>query len=198
MLDCSTGHLSLATRTWLEARAPVEAPEVAVREAGFFLSSVAEPKGSLPADLSFVKRFARENGFDHILFDRDAEALDCLPWYEDGNLPDLGRITAPVLTGHLGPCLVGDQEISVVNHDRIPEGALTLPRGEEALPDSDYLLTEGSAWFTTGTASVRIHAAEEGIRVAIHSLGGEMDPAIAESFASWEEIDGGIEPPGFG
>lgn len=198
MLDLSTGHLSLATRSLLDLGRTSEFPEIAIREAGFFLSSVEEPRGSLPADLSFLKRFARENGFAYLLFDSDADPVPGLPWYGDRDLPDLGPggLMARAFLAHLRPHLVGGREISAIDHAGIPEGALALPAPESSLSDGDYVLEEGSAWFTVGAASVRIHASEEGVRVAIHPLGSESEPAVSEAGITWDALAGRIETPG--
>lgn len=46
------------------------------------------------------------------------------------------------------------------------------------LPENDYVLIDGAAWFTVGNNSVRIvlHAGE--LRIAVYPLGHEMENPI--------------------
>lgn len=57
--------------------------------------------------------------------------------------------------------------------------------GETKLPDRDYLLTEGGAWFTVKGFSVRIKATDTGVTSEIFVRGEEWDPiAHAEAYDS--------------
>lgn len=127
LMDCSTGHLSRATRRLLEKAYGRLLQDIAVRDAGFFLSSLAEERGTLPLDLSLVKRFARENGFDYILFDADADPSDILPWYEDANIPAHEALDGFGISGRLTCQDVDGDEICAVDHWPLPEGAFVLP-----------------------------------------------------------------------
>lgn len=58
------------------------------------------------------------------------------------------------------------------------------------LPDGDYVLVEGSAWFTVKNASVRIHATDEGVCVDIFRLDDEMSEAVGSTWV----LDSQLEP----
>jgi len=51
------------------------------------------------------------------------------------------------------------------------------------LADNDYVLTEGSAWFTVKKFAVRIHATDEGVIVDIWRDGMADDAPIASTYA---------------
>lgn len=49
----------------------------------------------------------------------------------------------------------------------------------QELPDDDYVLSEGAAWFTVGVMSVRIHRDRAGgLTISVYKLGEEMDDPI--------------------
>ena len=60
---------------------------------------------------------------------------------------------------------------------------------DKSLPDDDYTLTEGGAWFTVGKASVRISSNEDGVWVAIYPLGREAEDADAEAWSQWADLE---------
>jgi len=50
------------------------------------------------------------------------------------------------------------------------------------LTDSDYILTEGAAWFEVKGFSIRIHSTDEGVVVDVFKT-GEYTEAIASTYA---------------
>jgi len=64
------------------------------------------------------------------------------------------------------------------------------------IKDGDYILTEGSGWFTVGGFSIRLNKTDEGVAVDIYKLGAETDGAIGSTWvldADLEELDGALE-----
>ena len=57
---------------------------------------------------------------------------------------------------------------------------------DRELPDGDYILSDGQAWFTAGIFSVRIRQTSEGVEVDVYPVGKEDDDSIAScsAFAS--------------
>lgn len=89
-LELSTGHLSVPTRNMLDADAAAsvngQQPNrwVAGYGYGWFIYANEEPYEDIfPPDLIECMEYARKNGCDYILFDRDAPFDECLPTYED-------------------------------------------------------------------------------------------------------------------
>lgn len=54
---------------------------------------------------------------------------------------------------------------------------------QRELMDDDYVLTEGSAWFTIKKFAVRIRETKDGIIVDIWKDGGELDHPISSAYA---------------
>ncbi|EQB33877.1 MULTISPECIES: DUF5983 family protein [Sphingomonadales] len=81
--DCSTAHVSPATRTWLETLASSGEAMIAATPYGWFLWVEETPPTDQPADLSSVMDHARQLGAEYILFDRDAPENDALPVFDD-------------------------------------------------------------------------------------------------------------------
>lgn len=79
VLDVSTGHLSLATRDWLDSS---DYP-TASGAYGWLVSTADVPGRNAPADLRAVEHYARQFKCDWVLFDADAEQIDDLPYYGD-------------------------------------------------------------------------------------------------------------------
>lgn len=88
--DCSTVHLSVATRRWMDERAvnaatrqlaPIDAPSVT--PFGWFLYAALPPYYGEPPDLIAVMRHARAQGAEYILFDADAPPNAALPVFEE-------------------------------------------------------------------------------------------------------------------
>jgi hypothetical protein len=50
------------------------------------------------------------------------------------------------------------------------------------LEDGDYVLTEGSGWFTVKGFAVRIHATDEGVAVDVYVNGKEDDGPISSAY----------------
>lgn len=86
-LDLSTAHLSPSTREWLDRIAEDQnnlSHWVAPTPYGWFLYCDEEnADDSIPADLFACMTYARTNGADYILFDRDADQLTDLPTFEE-------------------------------------------------------------------------------------------------------------------
>ena len=89
-LDCSTVHLSAATRRWMDDRAveaatrqlaPIDAPSAT--PFGWFLYAAWPPYHDEPPDLIAVMRHARAQGAEYILFDADAPPSNALPLFEE-------------------------------------------------------------------------------------------------------------------
>ncbi|KAB2855861.1 MAG: hypothetical protein F9K41_07975 [Sphingopyxis terrae] len=82
----TTAHVSTATASsldeWCSSAATDRPINVASTVYGWFVPvrEVDEPTlARLPADLLAAMKFARERGFDHILFDCDAGGVEDLP-----------------------------------------------------------------------------------------------------------------------
>ena len=56
------------------------------------------------------------------------------------------------------------------------------------LIDSDYVLTEGAAWFTVKGFSIRIHSTDEGVVVDVFKAMEEMSGPVASTYAFDSEI----------
>lgn len=85
----STGHLSTATATlltkWCTDAGSDRPINVASTLYGWFVSTRESDdamRALLPADLSAAIQYGRTGGFDHILFDCDADAIDALPAFD--------------------------------------------------------------------------------------------------------------------
>ena len=88
--DCSTFHLSVATRRWMDERAveaatrqlaPIDAPSAT--PFGWFLYAALPPYQGEPPDLIAVMRHARAQGAEYVLFDADAPPNAALPVFEE-------------------------------------------------------------------------------------------------------------------
>lgn len=87
-MDCSTAHLTEATRRWLEERGPADVPGTMLTgEYGWFIYA-NDPEVEMcdgtgwPEDLKVVLRYATEKGARYVLFDQDGPVTDMLPNYE--------------------------------------------------------------------------------------------------------------------
>lgn len=80
--DCSTAHLSSASRAFLDERVAQGDDLVASTPYGWFLWADEGPRSDLPADLATITAHARQLGAEYILFDRDAPANDALTVFE--------------------------------------------------------------------------------------------------------------------
>lgn len=58
------------------------------------------------------------------------------------------------------------------------------------LPEDDYVLTDGAAWFTVGELSVRIRTDGDRVHVDIYPLHREAEPAMATCSVSESEDEG--------
>ena len=57
------------------------------------------------------------------------------------------------------------------------------------LEDGDYVLTEGSGWFTVKGFAVRIHGTDEGVAVDIYANSREMDGPISSAYGLDSELE---------
>lgn len=178
MMDLSTGHLSLATREFLER--PEECADVGVtwRPYGYFLS--ADPESfrdkELPPDMLHCVRYAHANGAAYLLFDVDAEIQEGLPFYDDTNTPDLTG------TGIEVSQLIMVDDVTYVNPNHVDPDALRVePTWTEAVGDRDVEAVEGALWVGIGPASVRLRLDEDGgVRVTALPRGREMESPVHE------------------
>ena len=206
LLDCSTGHLSIATREFIDNEARAGRLGVMTRAEGFFVPAfVGGEDQQIPPDLALVARLARENEFEYSLFECDADRIDALPWYEDGGAPEPVSLAAIGMVATRVEKPIGGLFIDAVDPTSIPEGGLRLPAPEQEIGDGDYVMKDGIAWFTLGEASVRLLMTEGEVGAKILPLGLELDEALAEVTVSREDLraaraevaaDEGAEPAG--
>lgn len=84
----STGHVSAATAKILDDTPCAKWPCVGGNYAdyGWFFYAHDESAGEgdqhIPDDLFAVMTWARQQGFSHLLLDRDAGQVDDLPWHD--------------------------------------------------------------------------------------------------------------------
>ena len=62
-----------------------------------------------------------------------------------------------------------------------------MPTNE--IPDGDYILKDGCAWFTVKGFSIRVAATDEGVACDIYPLGKEGDDALAACYAFNNELE---------
>lgn len=182
LLDLSTGHLSLDTRQRLERSEDCADLGVTWRPDGYFLS--ANPENfrhvDLPPDLLHCVRYAHANGAAFLLFDTDAAQQEGLPWYEDGNTPNLSG------TGIAVSQLIMGGEVTYVNPNHVdPESLRVEPTWTEQVGDRDVEAVEGALWVGVGPASVRLRFAEgeEGhaLKITVYPRGREMEEPVHEA-----------------
>lgn len=77
-LDCSTAHLSLAARAYVETGDGVASPT----PYGWFVYANEEPDERVPPDLAAVMAYARSLGAEYVNFDSDASEIDGLPTFD--------------------------------------------------------------------------------------------------------------------
>lgn len=80
--DCSTAHLSPASRAYLTHRSACSEALIASTPYGWFLWAGDEPTDEVPADLAAIIVHARALDADYILFDCDAPQNDTLPTFD--------------------------------------------------------------------------------------------------------------------
>lgn len=84
--DCSTAHLSPASRAWLDDGVARSADQplhwVAGTPFGWLVWADEVPGDDVPADLAAIMRHARRHGAEYILFDADAAVNDALPTFD--------------------------------------------------------------------------------------------------------------------
>jgi hypothetical protein len=73
--------------------------------------------------------------------------------------------------------------------DKLVVDAEECPTPDRNLPDREYVLADGSAWFTAGKFSVRIHLTDEGISADIFALDKEDQGTIASTYAFTAEAE---------
>lgn len=88
VVTISTGHVTSATATMLDSTPCAHWPCAggAYADYGWFVYAHDENCGEgpqhIPDDLFAVMTWARQNGFSHILLDRDADQVDGLPFHD--------------------------------------------------------------------------------------------------------------------
>lgn len=84
--DCSTAHLSPASRGWLEDGVARTADQplawVAGTPFGWFVWADEYPDEAVPTDLAAIMQHARRHGAEYVLFDADAAEDAALPSFD--------------------------------------------------------------------------------------------------------------------
>lgn len=80
-LDCSTAHLSAASRAYLDAHATAGDELISRSPYGWFIWAGGD-EADIPADLAAIMRHAQQRDADYILFDADAEVSGALPTFD--------------------------------------------------------------------------------------------------------------------
>lgn len=205
VLDLSLTHLSDITSAWMlrmveaernpRLRQTGEGPVMSImeREEGFFLSTHhADPEMApnmvIPRDLLHVLRFARLNGLQYVLFDRDADPQAGLPVYQWNGGPgaDLNRIDPDERFIGQDQDRIGLQEIrDPINQgiilgtiegvipDVFPDDDLVMEPEGQVLSDADHDAPNG-CWLTVEEAAIRIGLNEEAVWVEVFADGVEM------------------------
>jgi hypothetical protein len=57
------------------------------------------------------------------------------------------------------------------------------------LPDGDYVLADGAAWFKVKNFSIRIQSTDEGVVVDLYPYLGEMEEPVASCWALDSEVE---------
>lgn len=195
MMDCSTGHLSVSTRNWLERAENREKRGFMSRDTGYAMSTYlgaednwkSEP--DLPADLIHILRFAHANKFDWILFDVDAERDLNLPWYEDTyGKPEMPEeLDGDLLKMHVGPRLWAVDPEKISDSDLVIKVQGDVP--VRTLDDENFSIPHGQgAWIEIGGAAVRLYEQDWGVQITSFVAGYEMDEPLGSIELSVEEI----------
>ena len=77
-LDCSTAHLSLDARVYVETDDAIASPT----PYGWFVYASEEPGERIPPDLAAIMTYARSLGAEYVNFDCDASEIGDLPTFE--------------------------------------------------------------------------------------------------------------------
>lgn len=80
--DCSTAHLSTASRDYLTDSAAAREEMIASTPYGWFVWAGEDIGDDMPADLAGVMRHAQAQDAEYILFDADAAVNDGLPTFD--------------------------------------------------------------------------------------------------------------------
>lgn len=193
MLDLSTGHLSLSTREALEDPAVCAELRITERACGWFMPVSKErlEQPELPLDLKHCLRYAQANGATYVLFDQDAPQQGGLPWYEDGNRPDLTGCALKVSD------LVVVEGSHMVDPARVKDEDLVIEQTwTEEIGDADYEAKAGAAWIGIGPASVRLKLDDEGsVMITVLPRGREMEGPVHAAILHRDEFESQIEDP---
>jgi hypothetical protein len=195
MMDCSTGHLSVSTRNWLERAENREKRGFMSRDTGYAMSTYLGAEGNwksepdLPADLIHILRFAHANKFDWILFDVDAERDLNLPWYEDtSGKPEMPEgLDGGLLKMHVGP------RLWAVDPEKISDSDLVIKVQGDApvrtLDDENFTIPHRQgAWIEIGGVAVRLYEQDWGVQISTYVAGYEMDGLLTSIDLYKEEI----------
>lgn len=82
--DCSTAHLSEASRAYLFTLAEAGETMIASTPYGWFLWCTGDIDDDVPADLADIMRYACTLHAEYILFDADAPIDENLPTFDWG------------------------------------------------------------------------------------------------------------------
>ena len=149
-LDLSTGHLSAGTRelmnAWHQQGFKGANFSFSAREYGFYVKTSLADNENLPFDLRHALNFARANGQDAIDFDCDGEKCDLLPYYGDGQKPEM--MPEGYLLEHFTP-----------DSSMVRPGAFTMEDLNQGLTelaeDGDYKAERG-CYIDIGNVTVRL------------------------------------------
>lgn len=196
MMDCSTGHLCVSTRNWLDRVENREKRGFMSRDTGYALSTYLGAEGAwkhetdLPADLVHVLRYASANNFDWILFDADAERDLNVPWYGDTYVkPEMPEgLDGGLLQFHVGP------RVWAIDPAKISDSELVIKEQGDApvrpLEDENYTIPHGQgAWIEIAGVSVRLYEQDWGVQITSFVSGYEMDGLLASIELHTDEIE---------
>lgn len=192
MMDCSTGHLSLSTREWIDEAISSEEYGFMSRDTGYAMSSwmgdeehwVNHP--GVPRDLIHVLRYAKANKMEWVLFDSDADRDVNLPWYDDAR-------QKPVLPKGIDEAiLVMDSHgVVAVDPEKLEIKDLIF-REDEVLDDENYVIPDDQGvWLAISGTAIRVRGDGEG-NVAITTFvnGYEMNDPLSQMWFTEEDISG--------
>lgn len=74
----------------------------------------------------------------------------------------------------------------------VVEALTKQPAEDQALTDGDYTLSDGAAWFTVKTISIRIHSNDEGVSVDLYPRELETNASLASAYAFFSEAENEI------
>lgn len=122
-----------------------------------------------------------------------SNALVQFPRYQGGTR--LQAVLRCFLAGFYGShvdvpaCLVEPQQVDDEQATEDDEGVLSqlVSTEDRQIPDGNYMLSDGAAWFTVKNHAIRIHATDEGVVTDIYVKGREGEAPTASTYAFDDE-----------